>query len=186
MAGEIYKTAIKGDKSFSNILKGNDYLFIAILFLLSFVVYIKTLCPTVYEGDSGEILAAVASLGIAHPTGFPLYILLSRLFAIIIPFKDIAYSVNLLSAFFASLSAGVIYLGLRTLAINRPVSFGAALSFAFSATLWSHATAARVYTLAGFFIALLLWIIFQKRLHLKIVSTGLNIITALVGIPYNI
>ncbi|MFC1657873.1 protein O-mannosyl-transferase family [Candidatus Omnitrophota bacterium] len=168
----------------ASLIQINDCLLIAVLLLASFLTYIKTLCPTVYEGDSGELLAAVATLGVAHPTGFPLYILLSRLFTIIIPFGDIAYRVNILSAFFASLSTGVIYLALRTLAINRPVCFASALSFAFSATLWSHATAARVYTLAGFFIALLVWIIFlwnikqkDKYLFLFAVMLGLALAT---------
>lgn len=147
-------------ESQSSLIELKDYLLIAILFLVSFVAYIKTLCPTVYEGDSGEISAAIATLGIAHPTGFPLYMLIGKLFSVILPFGDIAYRINICSAFFASLSVGVIYLILRTLVTNRPVCVGAALSFAFSATLWSHATAARVYALAAFFITLLMWVIF--------------------------
>ncbi|MFH1678879.1 MAG: DUF2723 domain-containing protein [Candidatus Omnitrophota bacterium] len=147
----------------STLIQLKDYIAIAVLFLVSFIVYIKTLCPTVYEGDSGEILSAIATLGVAHSTGFPLYILLSKLFTLILPFGDIAYRVNILSAVFASLSVGVVYLILRTLERSRPACIGAALSFAFSATLWSHATAARVYSMTGFFIALLVWIIFLWR-----------------------
>ncbi|MGD9015420.1 MAG: DUF2723 domain-containing protein, partial [Candidatus Omnitrophota bacterium] len=164
MQKKHHKTEITNQ---SSLIELKDYLLTGILFLLSFVVYIKTLCPTVYEGDSGEILAAIATLGIAHPTGFPLYMLLGKLFTIIIPLGDIAYRVNILSAFFASLSVGIIYLTLKTLLGNRPVCLGAALAFAFSATLWSHATAARVYTLAGFFITLLIWTIFLWSMKQK-------------------
>ncbi len=140
-------------------IEKKDYLLIFILCLGSFITYIITLCPTVYTGDSGEILSAITTLGIAHPTGFPLYIILGKLFTLILPFGDIAYRVNILSAGFAALSVGVIFITLRTLSNHRLPSAAAALCFAFSFTLWSHATVARVYTMAGFFIALLTWII---------------------------
>jgi len=70
------------------------------LFVGSFGLYLKTLCPSVYGGDTGEILSAIANLGIAHPTGFPLYMLMGKLFSLIIPFGDTAYRVNILSALF--------------------------------------------------------------------------------------
>ena len=40
--------------------------------------YLSTLCPTIFVGDSGELAWAAASLGIAHPPGFPLWTLLGR------------------------------------------------------------------------------------------------------------
>ncbi|MQY69884.1 MAG: DUF2723 domain-containing protein [Firmicutes bacterium] len=80
-----------------------------LLFLVSFGVYLKTLCPTVYIGDSGELIAAAYTLGIPHPPGYPLYCLLGKLFTLL-PFGTIAYRVNLMSAFFASLTIVLIYL----------------------------------------------------------------------------
>ena len=47
--------------------------------LLVFLLYLATTCPTVYFGDSGELIAAADSLGVAHPPGYPLYTLLGRL-----------------------------------------------------------------------------------------------------------
>src|SRR5262249_18279037 len=40
------------------------------------LLYLRTLCPTVYLGDSGEICTAIASGGITHPPGYPLFSLL--------------------------------------------------------------------------------------------------------------
>ena len=42
---------------------GRNLLFLPVLFLIALVVYLRTLCPTVYQGDSGEILTTMATLG---------------------------------------------------------------------------------------------------------------------------
>ena len=85
-----------------------------LIFLLSFAVYLITLCPTVYVGDSGEFTTAAYTLGITHPPGYPLYVLLGKIFTLIIPFGNIAYRINLMSAFFGALSCGIVYLIVRS------------------------------------------------------------------------
>lgn len=147
-----------------------------LLFLVSFGVYLKTLCPTVYIGDSGELIAAAYTLGIPHPPGYPLYCLLGKLFTFL-PIGSIAYRVNLMSAFFASLTVVLVYL--IVLHIPHPTShishhdailrhipaISASLLFAFSATFWSQAVMAEVYTLNTFFAALtfLLLVLWNKK-----------------------
>jgi hypothetical protein len=42
-------------------------------------LYASGACPTIYVGDSGELATAAATLGIPHPPGYPLYVLLGRL-----------------------------------------------------------------------------------------------------------
>jgi hypothetical protein len=37
-----------------------------------FIVYLTTLAPSVVKIDSGELAAVQSTLGIAHPTGYPL------------------------------------------------------------------------------------------------------------------
>ena len=59
------------------------YLIGIFLFILSFSLYLKTLCPTVYWRDSGELITVCYTLGIAHPAGYPLYALLGRIFTLI-------------------------------------------------------------------------------------------------------
>ena len=81
----------------------------AYLFIVSFLAYLKTICPTVYMGDSGEIIVGVLNLGIVHPPGYPLFCLLSKPFTWL-PWGSMAFRVNLSSAFFASSSAVFIYL----------------------------------------------------------------------------
>lgn len=63
-----------------------------------FIVYLATLAPTIIQIDSGELAAVQATLGIAHPTGYPLFTILGYIFTQIpLPFRDI-YKLNLLAA----------------------------------------------------------------------------------------
>ena len=81
-----------------------DVFFAAMVFCISFAVYFFTLCPTIFVGDSGELTAAALSCGIAHPPGYPLYVILGKLFSLIIPGEGTAYEINMFSAFCGSLS----------------------------------------------------------------------------------
>ncbi len=79
-----------------------DLLGILIAFAGAFAVYRYTLAPsvaTVFD-DSLEMQLVAFRLGIAHPTGYPLYTLLGKLFTLL-PLNDVAFRVNLMSAFLA-------------------------------------------------------------------------------------
>jgi len=58
-----------------------DLLLIWAAAAIPFAAYLLTLCPTVYVGDSGELTTAAATLGIPHPPGYPLYVLLGYAFS---------------------------------------------------------------------------------------------------------
>ena len=47
--------------------------------LVSFFVYLRTICPSVYVGDAGELISAVYNLGIPHPPGYPLFCIIGKL-----------------------------------------------------------------------------------------------------------
>jgi hypothetical protein len=75
--------------------------------LLVFIVYITTLAPSVVEIDSGELAAVQCTLGIAHPTGYPLFTILGYLFHLLpLPFSKI-YQLNLLTSIWCSLGVGL-------------------------------------------------------------------------------
>ena len=75
------------------------------LFLVSIAVYAATLARTVGFIDSGELAWASATLGVPHPTGYPLYTLLTYLFVSALPFFEPMVAINLFSAAAASASA---------------------------------------------------------------------------------
>ena len=150
--------------------------------LLAFAVYISTLAPSITwrnnGADSGDLATAVAVEGIPHPPGYPTYLILGEAFKLL-PFGDIAYRLNLLSATSAALTvtlmAGIIYHTLsatsqgqippkepaKTRRLMLSCAGSTALVLAFSSTFWSQAVIAEVYALNGLFVALLLYGVLQ-------------------------
>lgn len=129
-------------------------------FLVSLTVYILTLCPTVYVGDSAELSAAAYTLGIAHNPGYPLYVLLGHLFTWI-PVGEVAFRTNLFSALVSSLTVLFLYLSVRYLLKNSVVAFATSLIFAFTLTFWSRSTITEVYTFYVFFLSVLFYLLFR-------------------------
>ena len=77
--------------------------------LLAFLVYLRTLAPSIPSEDGAELIAAAYSLGIAHPPGYPLWCLLGRAFVALVPFGEVAWRLNLMSAVFAGLTVSSVY-----------------------------------------------------------------------------
>lgn len=95
------------------------------VFGASLILYAWTLAPSVTLVDSGELIVAARSLGVAHPPGFPLYVLLAHL-ATLIPIGNVAVRVNFASALFAALGASVAALVVieGMIITRRPASAG--------------------------------------------------------------
>lgn len=73
-------------------------------FVPALLVYASTCARTVITDDSGELTLAAATLGIAHPPGYPVYTLLGHLFSWL-PVGSVAFRLGLMSAVFAALAA---------------------------------------------------------------------------------
>ncbi|MBN1991925.1 MAG: DUF2723 domain-containing protein [Anaerolineae bacterium] len=149
----------------------------AILFTASLALYLTTLAPSVVTlfDDSLEFQLVTYQLGIAHPTGYPLYTLLGKLFTFL-PVGNVAFRVNLMSAVFGAATVALLYLLIRQVGanshsprINGPLPLpgwavhlggvGGALLLATGPVFWQQATIAEVYALNTFFVALLLLIV---------------------------
>ncbi|HEY5793366.1 MAG TPA: DUF2723 domain-containing protein, partial [Chthoniobacterales bacterium] len=147
----------------------SDYLAAAISSLISLAVYVYTTAPNVTLLDSGEFLVAAQHFGVPHPTGYPLWTLLSWLFQLL-PLGNAAWEVALLSALFAAAAVGLATMllqsTLRWIFADSPlfthrvlpycVSTGCALLMAFSQPMWSQAVIAEVYALHAFLVCLFL------------------------------
>ncbi|MEK6901719.1 MAG: DUF2723 domain-containing protein [Nanoarchaeota archaeon] len=158
------------------------------VFISSLLLYLRTLSPTVYWGDSGEFITVAHTLGVAHPTGYPTYTLLAHLFTLL-PVGTIAFRVNLMSAFFAALAVMIVYFICYRLTKSVFSSCAAALFLAFSYALWSQAVIAEVHTLSAFFIALDIYFILswketnnQTWLYLFSLTYGLTLTNHLTTI----
>ncbi len=149
------------DIKIKSIVKGH-YFYGILCAVISFIVYLLTLAPTVYWGDSGELITVAYTLGIAHPSGYPTWTLLGHLFTYL-PFGSVAWRVNLMSAVFGSLAVMLLYFVCWKVTKSKIASFTASLIFGFSATFWSQAVIAEVYTMHAFFMALNILILLHWR-----------------------
>ena len=124
------------------------------LFLVAGVtpIYLLTMGHTVGRADTFEFQVVVPRLGIAHPTGYPLYLLLSKGFTFL-PVSTMAWRVNVASAVYAVSAVCLLYLvGWRLAQRTNPALLGAA-AFALLPTLWSQAIEAEVYALHALVVA---------------------------------
>jgi tetratricopeptide (TPR) repeat protein len=115
--------------------------------LAAFLAYAFTLCPTIFTGDSGELATAAATLGFAHPPGYPLWTLIGRVFVFAGGGGDPAFTLNVFSALCAAAAAALLFLGLNLLTGRTLVSAGVAVAFALSRGVWTQAVVTEVYAL---------------------------------------
>lgn len=109
-------------------------------------IYLLTMGQTVGQADTFEFQVVVPKLGIVHPTGYPLFLLLSKLFTFI-PLNSMAWRVNLGTAVFALAAGCLLFLYLQRLTRQNLPSLLAAVLFGLSPTFWSQAVEAEVYSL---------------------------------------
>ncbi len=94
--------------------------------LAAFLIYLLTLAPTVTFIDSGELAAVTSTLGIAHPTGYPLFTLVGWLFTKLPIGESEIIRVNLMAAVFCSLGI-LMFFKVLMLLLGRPVGHEVAL-----------------------------------------------------------
>jgi hypothetical protein len=132
-----------------------------------FFIYARTLAPGLSwannGSDGGDLIAAAATGGVAHPSGYPLYLLLARAFQFL-PLGSLAFRTNLMSALATVLAAVLIYAivaGSRTPSGARAAWLGAmaaGYAFGLAPLVWSQAVITEVYALQAFLTALILYL----------------------------
>ena len=143
-------------------------------FILPFALYMLTLAPSVTFFDSGEFVAATASLGSAHSPGYPLFLMYAKPFTWI-PLGNIAFRINVATAFSSSLACMMVYI-LTTLLLkdetllfdqrfNRAAvkcaGLAAAISFGFTSRLWLQSNHDKPYPLLAFIAAIIFYLLLQ-------------------------
>lgn len=116
------------------------------LCLAAFALYWRTMAPTVLAGDGGEFQYMAFILGVPHSSGYPLYVLLAKLFTFI-PLGDVAFRVNLFSVVCAALAVPIIYALARRLIHRRAPAILATLLLAVTPSLWGGAVDPKPYAL---------------------------------------
>jgi hypothetical protein len=122
---------------------------------VGFVVYLRTLLPGIAFGDWGEMQTVPHVLGVAHPTGYPTYVLLAWL-AELAPVGSVAFRANLLSAIVVAATLATVTLLALRLGVRPAIAAGGALALGAAGTVWAAATVSEVNPLHLLFAALLL------------------------------
>jgi hypothetical protein len=148
-----------------------------IVWLIATSVYLLTMEPTGSLWDCGEFVSCAYKLGIPHPPGAPLFILLGRLFTLFTP-QDAAVGVNMLSAVASGFTILFLFWTIthfarrfaekdeRTLSQASVFNIMAAgvigaLAYTFSDSFWYSAVEGEVYALSSFFTAIVFWAILR-------------------------
>ncbi|MBP9583579.1 MAG: DUF2723 domain-containing protein [Ignavibacterium sp.] len=86
--------------------------------LIAFVFYMLTIAPSVIEIDTGELATVQCTLGIAHPTGYPIYTMLGYLFSLLpLPFSKI-FQMNLLAAIYCAAAVTIFSITVKLVLDN--------------------------------------------------------------------
>ena len=107
-------------------VKKLTYIYALAAGVIAFGIYLLTLAPTVWFIDSGELAAVASTLGIAHPTGYPLFTIVGHIFSMLPIGPSEIYRLNLMSAFFCSLGIFIFYLLVRYMFTRGGVNLNAA------------------------------------------------------------
>ncbi|MCX7879366.1 MAG: DUF2723 domain-containing protein [Ignavibacteria bacterium] len=149
-------------------------LFGSLSFLITFVVYTLTVQPSVPLWDCGEFSAAAIWQQVPHPPGAPLFLMIAKVFEMIIPFGDPGWKINMLSvvstAFFVLLLYLIIIkviMNFRTMPIESFAdaisvygsAFVGSMAFAFCGTVWFNGVESEVYALSQLFANLVVYLL---------------------------
>ena len=145
-----------------------------LVFLLAFATYFLTREARGSLWDTGEFIASAKNVGMPHPPGAPMFVLLGRFFIILFGENNAASAVNFMSAMASAATILFLFWSVTHFARKMMVSAGeemdknqlfttmaagvvGGLAYAFSDSFWFSAVEGEVYALSSFFTALVFW-----------------------------
>lgn len=134
----------------------------AFLFLAALLLYGATAARGIVAGDGPELTVAAYRLGVPHPSGYPTYTMLGRLFTLL-PLGSVAFRMNLFAALAGAGAVGLVGGWLLRVTGSRGAALLGAGALATSSTLWRESTSAEVYSLSALFLALILHALPERR-----------------------
>ncbi|MFH1049632.1 MAG: DUF2723 domain-containing protein [bacterium] len=144
-------------------------------FLIALTTYLLTVQPTVPFWDCGEFSAAAIWQQVPHPPGAPLFLLVGKIFDILIPFGDKGWNINLVSVFASAFTIWLLYVitvkvilnfkkELENFAEELAVygsAFVGAVAYTFSDTFWFNAVESEVYAMSSLFVAIVVYLMMK-------------------------
>jgi hypothetical protein len=148
-----------------------SYLAAGIVTLAVLILYLVTLAPSTAMWDTSEYIAAAYTLGLPHPPGNPLFVLIGRVFSIIPLFgPNVATRINVLAALCSAVSAGMWFLITERVLVGwfpqrwQRITGGvlAAAIGATAFTVWNQSVVnEKVYTVSLVGIAIISWLMIR-------------------------
>src|SRR3989441_764026 len=144
------------------------YLLAGLVALGALVLYVLTLAPTTQFWDASEYITAAHALGIPHPPGSPLFVILAHAWGLLPLGVDYARRINLFAATTSAVAAGLWFLigerWLRPIVSaeerRRLVAGAGAVVGATAFTVWNQSVVnEKVYPLSVLTIVLVLWLV---------------------------
>jgi len=133
------------------------------LLIISFLgfLYLKTIAPGLtwaYDGaDGGDLLSALATGGIPHPSGYPTYLIFASLFTKL-PLGSLAFRGNLFSSISMLLAVYVLFQLIIMLTNSYYVATMSSLLFGTFPLVWSQALITEIYALQTLLVVLVLYV----------------------------
>lgn len=184
-----------------------------IVFVISFLVLLLTVQPSVSFWDCGEFIAASVSLQVPHPPGTPFFLILGNIFSKLPIGENLGFRVNMISVLSSALSILFLYLIAVKLIENykgkkadnlfeaittyTAAAIGA-LAFSFSDTFWFNGVEAEVYAFSTFLFGAVTYLIIRwneradnkdsEKYILMIayflgLATGVHLMAVLAAVP---
>jgi len=120
------------------------------------IIYVATAARDIVVGDTGDFLTAAATLGVAHPPGYPLLVLLGHLFSWL-PVGPLPFRINLIAVASGAATVALVFSTARRLGTGRWAALIAALTLAFNPLFWEWSLAIEAFALNNFLAALLIY-----------------------------
>lgn len=120
------------------------------------LLYLATAARTVQGGDSGELVTVAAAGGVPHPSGYPLFALLSRLFTLLVPFGSVAWKVAAFSGLLGAAALGVLHRAILRVTRDDFAAFLGASMLGVSPLFWKWSVVQEVLSGACLTAALVL------------------------------
>ncbi|CAN5447638.1 hypothetical protein BH10BAC6_BH10BAC6_05130 [soil metagenome] len=130
--------------------------------LATFISYLLTQSPGLSYTDSGELAAACATLGVAHPTGYPLFTLLGHTWTLL-PWSSVIGGLNVLAAVFVSASVSMLFFVMLEFRVSRYVAMSVALLYGWTSIVWTQALSIEVYSLHALLLTITLFAALRSR-----------------------
>ena len=145
-------------------------------FVVAMAVYLLTAQKSVPFWDCGEFSAATTWQQVPHPPGAPLFLMMGKVFQVLIPFGDPGWRINVVSAFASALTIMFLYyitvMAIRNFRLGKGESFNdslaifgsalvGALAYTFSDTFWFNAVESEVYASSSMFTAIVVYLMMK-------------------------